>query len=267
MKYAHSAWSTERSSWRLVIQLNLLHSIFRILDALQAEMDNVHPKTDNNELIDIDGPQKAPCPQTLPWVVEHDLLWQGENERMATHRKSPQRIIVHQVIWCRHYAHLSKTATITSSFRLWCSVDERDFYIEGWQLCCMLHQTIMPIIYDNRCSLPAAGKYDRGKIYLNRDPGSCPFLRLNLPYGHRRCCADLQFCLWSPDSRCKLLIHCHWPFFWVNVVAVLLWYLQIRVCVYLWPYTDYVQSKVASFTHSILSCRILLHVRNADRAT
>ena len=59
MKYAHSAWSAERALWRLVIQLNLLHSIFRILDTLQAEMDNEHPKH-NNEIIEIDDPKREP---------------------------------------------------------------------------------------------------------------------------------------------------------------------------------------------------------------
>jgi guanine nucleotide-binding protein alpha-1 subunit len=56
MKYAPSAWNTERALWRPVIQLNLLHSIFRILDALQAEMDNEHLKSDTNEIIEIDDP-------------------------------------------------------------------------------------------------------------------------------------------------------------------------------------------------------------------
>ena len=59
MKYAHSAWSTERALWRPVIQLNLLHSVFRILDTLQAEMDNEHPKH-NNEIIEIDDPKREP---------------------------------------------------------------------------------------------------------------------------------------------------------------------------------------------------------------
>jgi guanine nucleotide-binding protein alpha-1 subunit len=60
MKYAHSTWSSERASWRLVIQLNLLHSIFRILDTLQAEMDDEHLKADDNESIEIDSPKREP---------------------------------------------------------------------------------------------------------------------------------------------------------------------------------------------------------------
>ena len=60
MKYAHGTWSTERALWRLVIQLNLLHSIFRILDTIQAEMDNEHPKPDNHENIEIGDPKCEP---------------------------------------------------------------------------------------------------------------------------------------------------------------------------------------------------------------
>ena len=56
MKYAHSAWSSERALWRPVTQPSLLHSIFHILDTLQAEMDNEHPKSDNSEIIEIDDP-------------------------------------------------------------------------------------------------------------------------------------------------------------------------------------------------------------------
>jgi len=39
MKYAHAAWSQERASWRVVVQLNLLRSIIAIIETLQAEMD------------------------------------------------------------------------------------------------------------------------------------------------------------------------------------------------------------------------------------
>src|ERR1700722_15436903 len=45
MKHARSAWKKERTSWRVVIQLNLLRSIIRILDALRAEMDGERPDT------------------------------------------------------------------------------------------------------------------------------------------------------------------------------------------------------------------------------
>jgi hypothetical protein len=44
-KHAKSAWKKERTSWRVVIQLNLLRSIIRILDALRAEMDGERPDT------------------------------------------------------------------------------------------------------------------------------------------------------------------------------------------------------------------------------
>jgi hypothetical protein len=70
MKYAPSAWNTERALWRLVIQLDLLHSIFRILDTLQAEMDNEHPKPDNNEIIEIDDPIREP----LDFSEKHHAL-------------------------------------------------------------------------------------------------------------------------------------------------------------------------------------------------
>lgn len=40
MKYARTAWKQERTSWRSVIQLNLIRSVLTILETLQAEMDN-----------------------------------------------------------------------------------------------------------------------------------------------------------------------------------------------------------------------------------
>jgi hypothetical protein len=45
MKHTKSVWKKERTSWRVVIQLNLLRSIIRILDALRAEMHGERPDT------------------------------------------------------------------------------------------------------------------------------------------------------------------------------------------------------------------------------
>src|SRR3984957_5739805 len=45
MKHTKSVWKKERTSWRVVIQLNLLRSIIRILDALRAEMHSEIPDT------------------------------------------------------------------------------------------------------------------------------------------------------------------------------------------------------------------------------
>lgn len=46
MKYARSEWEAELSTWRTVIQLNLLRSVILILDTLQAEQDNVPTDSD-----------------------------------------------------------------------------------------------------------------------------------------------------------------------------------------------------------------------------
>ncbi|KAH6905970.1 guanine nucleotide binding protein, alpha subunit [Coprinopsis sp. MPI-PUGE-AT-0042] len=46
MRYDRAAWDAELSSWRTVIQLNLVRSTLTILDAVQAEMDGIDASFD-----------------------------------------------------------------------------------------------------------------------------------------------------------------------------------------------------------------------------
>ncbi|KIM75863.1 hypothetical protein PILCRDRAFT_826888 [Piloderma croceum F 1598] len=50
LRYARQAWKEERTSWRAVIQLNLIHSVNTILEALQAELES-----DSSSSVDLDN--------------------------------------------------------------------------------------------------------------------------------------------------------------------------------------------------------------------
>ena len=70
MKHARSAWKKEHASWRLIIQLNLLHSVIRILDAVQSEIDNKRPELDEDEIEEVDHPKLDP----ILFSEKHHLL-------------------------------------------------------------------------------------------------------------------------------------------------------------------------------------------------
>lgn len=58
MRFARDKWAQERASWRTVLQLNLVHSVNTILEALQDALDN--------------GDEQDP----LPFSDKHQLLRQ-----------------------------------------------------------------------------------------------------------------------------------------------------------------------------------------------
>lgn len=55
LRYARQAWKEELKSWRAVIQLNLIHSVNTILEALQAELDSDPSSSADIDNFDLDG--------------------------------------------------------------------------------------------------------------------------------------------------------------------------------------------------------------------
>jgi hypothetical protein len=99
-------------------------------------------------------------------------FWQGENEGMTTHRKSPPAVLT--------FTHLSKTAATITYIQHPHSVHDAHATPSRWAgllykiklgVVLYVHQTIVPNIYDIRCSIPTdtvAGKYDREGIECQR---------------------------------------------------------------------------------------------------
>ncbi|TFK21077.1 G-alpha-domain-containing protein [Coprinopsis marcescibilis] len=88
MRYAQQEWETELQSWRTVVQLNLIRSVTTILDAIQAEMDNI--------------PSDAPATPTTPSAT----LRFNRAGNDDTDNESESEYLV--------YDDKSKTPTITS---------------------------------------------------------------------------------------------------------------------------------------------------------